>query len=80
MAQPDLLGILDAEHQNLGVYYGLGEKSPSLCTKSRFPSPTFLAVNAGVFRPRTMANFRPKMLFFHRFAKNNEPKMCLLAF
>ena len=44
MAQPDLLGILDAEHQNLGVYYGLGEKSPSLCTKSRFPSPTFLAV------------------------------------
>ena len=44
MAQPNLLGILDAEHQNLGVYYGLGEKSPSLCTKSCFPSTTFLAV------------------------------------
>ena len=48
MAQPDLLGILDAEHQNLGVYYGLGEKSPSLCTKSRFPSPTFLAVSLAI--------------------------------
>ena len=57
MAQPDLLGILDAEHQNLGVYYGLGEKSPSLCTKSRFPSPTFLAVYSYLSNNRTCTNY-----------------------
>ena len=67
MAQPDLLGILDAEHQNLGVYYGLGEKSPSLCTKSRFPSPTFLAVKAIFLLERLrllIFNLPSKVIFY----------------
>ena len=67
MAHPGLTDILDADHQNLGVYYRLGEKNGDPCTKSRFPSPTFLTVKAFLssFFAKSEFAYRKKALHFH---------------